>query len=100
MQPKAIEKKFRGVGFSNSVNLFEGDNKSQMLAPLQLIAALVIVVGIFSLIFEVKYFADFSLNIYFGRVIASVIGFIVLALTYFEIGRKYPIFLIHEIHHH
>ena len=97
MQPKAIEKKFRGIGFSNSVKLFEVENNNLMMAPLQIIAALVIVVGIFSLIFEVKYFADFSLDIYFGRVIASVIGFIVLALTYFEIGRKYPIFLIHVL---
>ncbi len=60
-----------------------------------MIASLVIVVGIFSLIFEIKYFADFTLDIYFGRVIATIIGFCVLALTYTSIGRKYPVFLIH-----
>ncbi len=95
MQLKAIEKKFRGIGFSNSVNLFGFESKELMVAPLQIIASLVIIVGIFSLIFEIKYFTEFSMDIYFGRVIATVVGFAVLALTYFEIGKKFPIFLIH-----
>ena len=97
MQLKAIEKKFRGIGFSNSVNLFEDKSKSLMLAPLQIIAALVIIVGLFSLIFEVKYFTDFSLDVYFGRVIASIIGFVVFALTFFDVGKRHPIFLTHVL---
>lgn len=95
MQLKAIEKKFRSVGFSESVNFFDDENRNLLITPLQVIASLVIVVGIFSLIFEIKYFADFTLDIYFGRVIATIIGFCVLALTYTSIGRKYPVFLIH-----
>ena len=94
MQLKAIEKKFRGIGFSNSVNLFGLESKDLMVAPLQIIASLVIIVGLFSLMFEIQYFTEFSLDIYFGRVIATAIGFIVLVLTYFEIGKKYPIFLV------
>lgn len=97
MQLKGIEKKFKSIGFSNSVNLFESENKIMMIAPVQIIASLIIVVGIFALIFEVKFFTDFTFSIYFGRVIATVIGFIVLALTYFDIGKKYPIFLIHVL---
>lgn len=95
MQLKAIEKKFRGIGFSNSISLLGSQTQDLMIAPLQVIASLVIIVGVFSLIFEVKYFADFSINVYFGRVIATLIGFIVFALTYFEIGKKYPILLTH-----
>ncbi|VAX17483.1 hypothetical protein MNBD_IGNAVI01-1300 [hydrothermal vent metagenome] len=95
MQLKAIEKKFRSVGFSESVNFFDDENRNLLITPLQVIASLVIIVGIFSLIFEVKYFADFTLDIYFGRVIATIIGFCVLALTYTSIGKKYPVFLIH-----
>jgi len=45
--------------------------------------------------FEIKYFADFSVNIYIGRLIATVIGFSVLLLTNFTIGKKHPIFLVH-----
>lgn len=95
MQLKAIEKKFRSSGFSSSVNLFESENKTMMIAPVQIIASLIIIVGIFALIFEVKFFTEFTFNVYFGRVIATIIGFIVLALTYFEVGKRHPIFLIH-----
>ncbi len=95
MQLKAIEKKFRSSGFSSSVNLFESENKTMMIAPVQIIASLIIIVGIFALIFEVKFFTEFTLNVYFGRVLAIIIGFIVLALTYFEVGKRHPIFLIH-----
>ena len=95
MQIKGIEKKFRSIGFSNSVNLFKSENKTLMIAPVQIIASLIIIVGIFALIFEVKFFTDFTFSIYFGRVLATIIGFIVLALTYFDVGKRHPIFLIH-----
>lgn len=68
-----------------------------MIAPLQLLAALLIVAGVFALMFEIKYFADFSLGIYLGRLIATCIGFIVLFLTHFEIGKNHPILLIHTL---
>lgn len=68
-----------------------------MIAPLQLLAALLIVAGTFALMFEIKYFADFSVEIYLGRLIATLVGFIVLFLTYFEIGKKHPIFLVHML---
>jgi len=65
------------------------------ITPLQLLASLLIVAGAFALMFEVKYFVDFSINIYFGRLIATLIGFLVLVLTNFKIGREHPIVLIH-----
>ncbi len=45
--------------------------------------------------FEIQYFADFSIKIYLGRLIATVIGFGVLFITNFSFGRKHPIFLVH-----
>ena len=51
MQIKGIEKKFRSIGFSNSVNLFESESKTLLIAPVQIIASLIIIVGIFALIF-------------------------------------------------
>ncbi|MCF6268809.1 MAG: PAS domain-containing sensor histidine kinase [Melioribacteraceae bacterium] len=68
-----------------------------MIAPLQLLAGLLIIAGVFALLFEIKYFADFSLEIYLGRLVATLIGFIVLFLTYFEFGKKHPVFLIHTL---
>jgi len=66
-----------------------------MIGPLQLLAALLIVAGTFALMFEIKYYADFSLEIYFGRLIATLVGLGVLFSTYFEFGKKYPILLTH-----
>jgi PAS domain S-box-containing protein len=60
-----------------------------------MLASLLIIGGVFALMFEVKYFADFSIDIYFGRVIATFVGFFVLALTHFKIGKEHPVFLIH-----
>ncbi len=68
-----------------------------MIAPLQLLAGLLIVAGVFALLFEIKYFADFSLDIYLGRLVATFVGFIVLLMTYFEFGKKHPVILIHTL---
>lgn len=68
-----------------------------MIAPLQMLAALLIVAGTFALMFEIKYFADFSIEIYFGRLIATVVGLGVFFLTYFNFGKKHPILLTHVL---
>ena len=41
------------------------------------ISALVIVAGTFALIFEINYFEEFSLGVYFGRLLATLIGFVI-----------------------
>lgn len=76
---------------------FRRVQKELMIAPLQLLAALLIVAGTFALMFEIKYYADFSLEIYFGRLIATFVGLGVLFATYFDIGKKYPILLTHVL---
>lgn len=65
------------------------------MTPLQLLSSLLIVAGVFALMFEVKYFADFSIKIYLGRLIATLIGFLVLLSTNFRLGKEHPIILIH-----
>lgn len=76
---------------------FRRIQKELMIPPLQLLAALLIVAGTFALMFEIKYYADFSLEIYFGRLIATLVGLGVLFATYFDIGKKYPILLTHVL---
>jgi signal transduction histidine kinase len=66
-----------------------------LITPLQLLASLLIVTGVFALMFEIKYFADFSVKLYLGRLIATFIGFIVLLLSNFKIGKNNPIIFIH-----
>lgn len=71
------------------------ENKKIILVPLQIIAGLVVTAGSIAMMFEVKYFADFSFGIYFGRLIATLIGFTVLVLVNFEFGKNHPVLLIH-----
>lgn len=74
---------------------FDQENKRLIILPLQIIAALVVIVGSFALMFEVTYFAKFSFGIYFGRLIATFIGFVILVMSNFKLGRKNPTLLIH-----
>jgi len=71
------------------------ENKKIILMPLQIIAGLVVVAGSMAMMFEVNYFAKFSFSIYFGRLIATAIGFIVLVLTNYKLGKEHPVPLIH-----
>jgi signal transduction histidine kinase len=81
----------------SKIKLFELENRKLIMVPLQIIASILVIAGSFALMFEVTYFAEFSLDIYFGRVIATLIGFIVLILTNFNIGKKNPTLLIHVL---
>lgn len=78
-------------------NYFERETKRVMVLPLQIIAALVIVAGTFALIFEINFFKEFSIGVYFGRLIATLVGFIILILGYVKVGRENPILLIHVL---
>lgn len=80
---------------SSKKHFITEENKKIILVPLQIIAGLVVIAGSIAMMFEVKYFANFSFSIYFGRLIATAIGFFVLVLVNFEFGRNHPILLIH-----
>ena len=76
-------------------NFIKDENKRLIILPIRLIAIITAVAGLLALLFEVKYYAGFSIQIYFGRVIATFIAFTVLALTYFNFGKKYPFHILH-----
>jgi len=78
-------------------NYFEEENKRLIILPLQIIASLVVLAGAFALMFEVTYFEQFSIKIYFGRLIATFIGFVILVISNFDLGRKNPTLLIHVL---
>lgn len=80
-----------------TMSLIDKNKKNLVINPLRHIALFTIVAGIYALIFEVKYFSDFSINVYFGRLLATLLGFIILLLTYTKFGRKHAIGLIHVL---
>ncbi len=71
--------------------------KKVIIAPLQIIAALTVIAGVFALLFEVTYFAEFSWEIYFGRLLATAVGFWVFAMTFFSKGKRHAILLVHVL---
>ena len=70
-------------------------NDNLIIKPLRMIALITIFAGISALIFEVNYFAEFSVGLYFSRLIATSIGFIILATTYTNYGTRFPVMFVH-----
>ena len=80
---------------ANQNYYLDEESKDLMIRPLQIMASILIITGAFALMFELKYFAAFSIDIYLGRLIATLIGFIILALTYFKFGKEHATILVH-----
>jgi len=49
-----------------------------LITPLKVIALMVAISGIFAMIFEVRHHSEFAFEIYFVRLIATLIAFIIL----------------------
>jgi PAS domain S-box-containing protein len=66
-----------------------------LFAPLRIMSMLVVLFGLFAMVFEIKYFPEHSVEIYFIRLISAVISFIVLTLASSNISVKRSINLVH-----
>ncbi len=81
---------------SDSDNLYtKGVTNEFLSTPLKIISFLIAISGLLAMVFEVKYQAAFSLNIYITRLLSTLIAFTVLILMYTPIGHKKSIFLVH-----
>jgi PAS domain S-box-containing protein len=80
-----------------SEKFFAEENKKLIILPIRLIAILTSIAGLIALLFEIRYYTEFSIEIYFGRLIATAIAFIVLASTYTKFGKKYPFLFLHTL---
>ncbi|MCX6152093.1 MAG: ATP-binding protein [Ignavibacteriales bacterium] len=66
-----------------------------LISPLKVISMLVTIAGIFALIFEVKYFANHATQIYLVRLTQTLIGFGVLAYSFFFHKKDNRVILVH-----
>jgi PAS domain S-box-containing protein len=80
-----------------NIKQFKNEINKQLLAPLGALAKFTAVAGIFALIFEVRYFSGNALDIYFARLGATTIAFLVLLLSNFKFGKKHPVALVHVL---
>jgi PAS domain S-box-containing protein len=66
-----------------------------ILPPLKIMALLIAISGLFAMLFEVRYFSEYSLEVYFTRLSATLIAFLVLVTLYTKYGMRRPIMLVH-----
>lgn len=66
-----------------------------LVTPLKIIALMVSISGIFAMIFEVRNHAEYAFEIYFVRLLATLVAFIVLVFLNSKNATKYSIPLVH-----
>ncbi len=68
-----------------------------LVTPLKVMSLLIAISGLFAMFFEVKYFQQFKVEVYFTRLSATLIAFIVLVLSTSKFGVKNSVTLIHSL---
>lgn len=71
--------------------------ESFLLTPLKIISLLIVVSGLFAMMFEVRYFSQFSFEVYFIRLLATLIAFTVLLISNSTFGKRSPVYLVHVL---
>jgi PAS domain S-box-containing protein len=71
------------------------ESSEDLLTPLKIISLLIAVSGLFAMIFEVRYFSEYSVHVYLTRLTATLIAFLILVSMYTRFGIKQPVFLVH-----
>jgi len=74
---------------------FKEESKKALLAPFQLLAKFTAMSGVVALIFEVKFFSQFNVQIYLSRISAIIIAFLLLLFSNTKFGKKHPVVLVH-----
>lgn len=71
------------------------ESRKHLVTPLKVIAFMVAVSGLFAMIFEVRYYQHLQLEIYFTRLIATLIAFLILVFVNSKNSEKYSTLLVH-----
>ncbi len=86
------------IPFSNKeYNVIKQEYNDLLKTPLRVMALLIAVSGLFAMIFEVRYFSEFSLQVYSVRLTSTIISFSVLVLLNFKQSRNYTVLLVHVL---
>ncbi|MEW6195308.1 MAG: response regulator [Bacteroidota bacterium] len=73
------------------------ENKRLVIGPFQSLAKFTAFSGIVSLIFEVRFFTQHSVEVYISRLASVLIAFLLLVLSNSRFGKKHPVLLIHVL---
>ncbi|MFO7444778.1 MAG: ATP-binding protein [Ignavibacteriaceae bacterium] len=75
----------------------KSESKEFLVTPLKIMSLLIAVSGLFAMIFEVRYFSEYSFHVYFTRLGATLASFIILVILYSKKGLDRPIALVHML---
>ncbi|KUO62826.1 hypothetical protein APF79_08730 [bacterium BRH_c32] len=79
------------------INYFKEESKKSLISPFQSLAKFTAIAGIIALVFEVRYFSEFSYLVYISRVTSILLAFLLLIISYTSTGKKHPVSLIHAL---
>ena len=77
----------------NYPNIHASEEKN--LNSLRILSAIGIIVGCWSLLFEIYFFQEFILTIYFARIIFTIIALSIFGITFRPISQKISVVLTH-----
>jgi signal transduction histidine kinase len=69
--------------------------EEKTIYSLRILSAIGIIVGCWSLLFEIYFFHGFTIAIYFARIIFTAIALIIFILSYKDFAKKYSTLLTH-----
>ncbi|NUN10886.1 MAG: response regulator [Ignavibacteriaceae bacterium] len=73
----------------------ERESAERLILPLRVITLMIAISGLFAMIFEVRHFQQFALEVYLTRLSATLISFIILVVLFIKQEIKYPALLVH-----
>ncbi|MHB8337079.1 MAG: PAS domain-containing sensor histidine kinase, partial [Ignavibacteriaceae bacterium] len=73
------------------------ETKELLITPMKVMALLIAISGLFAMIFEVRYFSSYAYQVYFTRLGATLIAFLILVSLNTNWGKSKPLLLVHAL---
>lgn len=71
------------------------ESEEYLIIPLKVITLLIAISGLFAMVFEVRHFSEFSLQVYATRLASTLVAFIILVILNTKHALKKPVLLVH-----
>ncbi len=78
-----------------SYNKLKRKTEDFLITPIKVMSLLIAVSGLFAMMFEVRYFSQFSFEVYITRLLATLIAFAILVISNTPLAKKNPVVLVH-----
>ena len=71
------------------------ESNLHLITPLKVIAFLVIISGLFAMLFEVRYHEQYAIEVYTTRLTATLVAFLILVMMYTKLASRASIVFVH-----